>query len=107
MENSFQFNYLDRLFKTSPEISLNKASKFVILSDLHVGSRRRRDDFLKNSEMFMHLLKNYYLKNNYKIIELIISSIILLITNDFYFTESTAVFKSFSSKSRSGFGIKL
>ena len=68
MENSFQFNYLDRLFKTSPEISLNKASKFVILSDLHVGSRRRRDDFLKNSEMFMHLLKNYYLKNNYKII---------------------------------------
>ena len=68
MENSFQFSYLDKLFKDAPEIVLNKYSKFVILSDFHIGVRKRRDDFLKNSEMFMYLLKNYYLKNNYKII---------------------------------------
>jgi UDP-2,3-diacylglucosamine pyrophosphatase LpxH len=68
MENSFQFSYLDQLYKDAPEIKLNDRSKFVIISDLHVGKRKRRDDFLNNSDMFMHLLKNYYLKNDYKII---------------------------------------
>ena len=68
MENSFQFSYLDKIYENAPEIKLNEFSKIVILSDLHVGVRKRRDDFLKNSEMFMYLLRNYYLKNNYKII---------------------------------------
>ena len=68
MENSFQFNYLDRIFETSPVIDIDENSKFVILSDMHIGRRRLRDDFLKNSHMFMYLLNNYYIKNNYRII---------------------------------------
>ena len=68
MENTFQNSYLDELFDRAPEISLNDRSRYVIISDLHVGSRRRRDDFLGNSKMFMYLLENYYLKNNFKLI---------------------------------------
>ncbi len=68
MENSFQFSYLDRLYDEAPELRLNEQSRIVIISDLHVGVRKRRDDFLRNSEMFMYLLENYYMKNGFKII---------------------------------------
>lgn len=60
--------YLDSLFSNAAEIELKNESKIAIFSDLHVGSRTRRDDFLPNSSMFLYLLENYYLKKGYTLI---------------------------------------
>jgi len=35
---------------------------------MHLGNGKRNDDFKKNSGLFYHVLKNYYLKNNYTLI---------------------------------------
>ncbi|MDX9800006.1 MAG: metallophosphoesterase family protein [Spirochaetia bacterium] len=60
--------YLDSLYKNAPEINLGKESRIVIFSDLHVGSKTRRDDFLPNSAMFLNILENYYLAKDYTMI---------------------------------------
>ncbi len=41
----------------------------VIFSDLHAGNgARRKDDFLKNSEMFMKVIDQYYYKKDFSLI---------------------------------------
>ncbi len=60
--------YLDSLFNSAPELKIDNRSKIVIFSDLHVGSRSRRDDFLPNSAMFLYLIENYYLPRGYVMI---------------------------------------
>ncbi len=60
--------YLDSLYRNAPEITLASDSRIVIFSDLHVGSKTRRDDFLPNSTMFLTILEKYYLAKNYTMI---------------------------------------
>ena len=60
--------YLDNLFNNANSVEIDINSKIVIFSDLHVGTRTRRDDFLPNSKMFLYLLEKYYLAGGYTLI---------------------------------------
>ena len=62
------YEKLDKLFNNSPSLSINETDKIVIFSDFHLGGRKSRDDFLPNSEMFSHILENYYYKKKFKLI---------------------------------------
>lgn len=63
------FSQLDRMFEGSPQIKLGKKSKIIIFSDLHVGNGvKRKDDFHKNSKMFMKVIDEYYNKNDFSLV---------------------------------------
>ena len=68
IEKFFIEEYLDSLLNNSQIVKINSKSKIVIFSDLHMGRRNRKDDFLLNSSMFMYLLENYYLPRGYTLI---------------------------------------
>ncbi len=59
---------LQTLYNDVPEIRLNRRDRLVVFSDLHVGNRRRGDDFLKNAELFMDVLEQHYLAQGYTLI---------------------------------------
>lgn len=59
---------LNSLFSRAPEIPLGAGDRYVIFSDLHVGDGRRNDDFLRNSQLFMALLRDHYLPEGYGLI---------------------------------------
>jgi hypothetical protein len=56
------------LYQEAPEIKLNRRERLVVFSDLHVGNRRRGDDFLKNAELFMDVLRQHYLLQGYSLV---------------------------------------
>lgn len=62
------YQKFDNLFNNSPEIKLNNSDKYVIFSDFHIGNRKMRDDFTKNSAMFIEIIKGYYFEKGYKLI---------------------------------------
>ena len=66
-EKSIEKN-LNRLFEWTPVRKLPKKSRIVILSDLHMGNGKGRDDFLKNGSLFRTMLKDYYLDHDYEMI---------------------------------------
>ncbi len=68
IEKFFIEEYLDSLLNNSQVIKINSKTKIVIFSDIHLGRRNRKDDFLENSSMFMHLLEHYYLPRGYTLI---------------------------------------
>jgi predicted phosphodiesterase len=59
---------LQSLYDEASEIKLNRRDRLVVFSDLHVGNRRRGDDFLKNAELFMHVLEQHYLAQGFTLI---------------------------------------
>jgi UDP-2,3-diacylglucosamine pyrophosphatase LpxH len=59
---------LRTLYNHTPEIELSRRDRLVVFSDLHVGNRRRGDDFLKNAQLFMHVLEQHYLTQGYTLI---------------------------------------
>ena len=59
---------LQSLYNDAPEIKLRGRDRLVIFSDLHVGNRRRGDDFLKNAQLFMHVLEQSYLPRGYTLV---------------------------------------
>ena len=59
---------LQSLYDEAPEIKLSRRNRLVVFSDLHVGNRRRGDDFLKNAELFMHVLEQHYLSQEFTLI---------------------------------------
>ncbi|MCX6557265.1 MAG: metallophosphoesterase [Candidatus Aminicenantes bacterium] len=61
-------NKLDRLLRTAPELSLGPRQKMVIFSDLHLGDGGGNDDFKKNGELFLAVLRNRYLEENFTLI---------------------------------------
>lgn len=61
-------NNLEKLYHNSPKIEISDSDRFVIFSDLHMGNGGMNDDFAKNAQLFDFILKNYYLKKNYKLI---------------------------------------
>ncbi|MCL2793339.1 MAG: metallophosphoesterase family protein [Spirochaetaceae bacterium] len=95
--------YLDSLLSNSKALKINAQSKIVIFSDLHIGRRNRKDDFLNNSSMFMHLLEHYYLPCGYTLI--LNGDIEELQRNSFYkvrekWPDLYALFNKFDSEER-------
>lgn len=63
------FSRLEKIYKNAPEYTFKKSSKYIIFSDLHLGNgKKRKDDFFRNSEMFLDVLESYYLKNDYTLV---------------------------------------
>jgi len=61
-------SWLETLFQEASEIPLSRRDRLVIFSDLHVGNRRRGDDFLKNADLFVDVLGRHYLDQGYGLI---------------------------------------
>lgn len=59
---------LQNLYEQARVIPLSDRDRWVVFSDLHVGNRTRRDDFLHNSAMFMRVLEDYYLAGGYSLL---------------------------------------
>ncbi len=59
---------LCNLYKSTDKVGLPPDEKFIIFSDLHMGSGGKRDDFKKNSRLMLYVLENYYLAQNYTLI---------------------------------------
>jgi len=59
---------LQIIYNEAPEIKLSHRDRLVVFSDLHVGNRRRGDDFLNNAELFMNVLEQHYLAREYTLI---------------------------------------
>jgi UDP-2,3-diacylglucosamine pyrophosphatase LpxH len=59
---------LCNLYNSAPVIKLTNQDRYIIFSDLHIGTKGKRDDFKKNSSLLLSALENYYLKNNYTLI---------------------------------------
>jgi UDP-2,3-diacylglucosamine pyrophosphatase LpxH len=59
---------IQSLYDEAPEVKLSNRDRLVVFSDLHVGNRRRGDDFAKNAELFMHVLEQHYLARDYTLI---------------------------------------
>lgn len=59
---------LNALFHTAPVVNLEKETRIVIISDLHMGSGSRKDDFLGNAALLAKALESYYLPKGYTLI---------------------------------------
>ncbi len=68
IKDNHYFQLLEKLYKDSPELTIDKKDKIVIFSDLHMGDGRSMDDFHSNSGLFLSALNNFYYKNGYTLI---------------------------------------
>ncbi len=68
MEDAPNSEELTRLFEKTTPLPLTENDRYVIFSDLHMGGGGRNDDFLRNSELFISLLRDHYLPEGYKLI---------------------------------------
>lgn len=70
MNNSIKqvYRQLDNILEKAHRVSLEKHSRLVIFSDLHMGNGGKNDDFLPNEPLFTTALKDYYLKNDYSLV---------------------------------------
>jgi UDP-2,3-diacylglucosamine pyrophosphatase LpxH len=59
---------LQKLFDSSKEIYIQSDDKIVILSDLHIGNTKGRDDFNQNRALFSKILIDNYFNKGYKLI---------------------------------------
>jgi UDP-2,3-diacylglucosamine pyrophosphatase LpxH len=49
-------------------MELTRGSRLVVFSDLHLGDRGDRDDFLPNAVLFLHVLERYYLARGFTLV---------------------------------------
>jgi len=68
MRKRHLFKRIDNIFNHSQNIKITDKDKFVIFSDLHIGNKKRNDDFFHNGNEFVRILSNYYYTNNYTLI---------------------------------------
>jgi UDP-2,3-diacylglucosamine pyrophosphatase LpxH len=68
MKKEPYYNLLQRLCSRTGSINITDKDRIVVLSDLHMGERNSRDDFLSNSSLFMKSLTDYYLPQGYTLI---------------------------------------
>ncbi|MBD3386532.1 metallophosphoesterase [candidate division KSB1 bacterium] len=68
MNQDIIFHNLEKLYKNTPETELNPNDRVVIFSDLHLGNGGERDDFRKNAKLFTTVVREYYLRNQFKMI---------------------------------------
>lgn len=59
---------LKQLYMLSPAVYLEDHPKMVFLSDLHLGNGGDLDDFKKNADLIMSVLKDYYLPQDYTLV---------------------------------------
>lgn len=65
--NKIVYKNLDKMFEESPREKLEKGSKWVIFSDLHMGDGGSSDDFNTNADLFVNALHHYYFKKEFKL----------------------------------------
>lgn len=56
------------LYHKTRVLDISDTDKIIIFSDLHMGNRKRQDDFRKNAQMFSKILKEYYFERGYTLI---------------------------------------
>ena len=61
-------HHLAQLLDSSSEIQLKNRDKYIIFSDTHAGNRKSRDDFNKTGDMFIQVIRDYYLPRGYTLI---------------------------------------
>jgi len=60
--------HLEQLLENARTVSLEKSSKVLILSDLHIGNGGRRDEFLRNADLVTSMLSGYYHPEGYSLL---------------------------------------
>ena len=66
IENLIQKN-LRSTYEAARVVKMKLRDKFVVWSDIHLGDGSRRDDFRRNADLFLTVLRHYYAKQ-YKLI---------------------------------------
>ncbi|NTU53020.1 MAG: metallophosphoesterase [Chlorobiaceae bacterium] len=61
-------HHLERLLKGSETILIDRASKVVVFSDLHLGDGGRNDEFLHNAPLFSTVLRDRYLADGFSLV---------------------------------------
>jgi predicted phosphodiesterase len=56
---------LDSLYKKAPVLRLGPDAQLVVFSDLHLGNGGKDDDFRKNADLFLAVLRRHYLEKRY------------------------------------------
>jgi len=59
---------LERLLRAAPELDPGPDHRLVIFSDLHLGDGGGNDDFKKNADLFLALLRRHYLEKDFTLI---------------------------------------
>jgi UDP-2,3-diacylglucosamine pyrophosphatase LpxH len=59
---------LDRLLQAAPELAPGADYRLVIFSDLHLGDGGGSDDFKKNGDLFLAVLRRHYLEENFTLV---------------------------------------
>jgi len=59
---------LQRLLDTAKTVTLDHASKILVLSDLHMGNGGRLDEFRRNAELVKSMLEGYYRPQHYSLV---------------------------------------
>ncbi len=57
---SYAHRRLTGVFERALEVPFDRSSRFVFLSDCHRGDGSRADAFIRNQELFLHILGHYY-----------------------------------------------
>ena len=60
--------HLKNLYEEASVREISSEDKLVIFSDLHMGNGSKRDVFKKNAALFLKILKQVYLKNDFHLI---------------------------------------
>ncbi|MEQ8808799.1 MAG: hypothetical protein RIE59_07000, partial [Imperialibacter sp.] len=67
-EAKLVYRNLDEMFERAPSFPIDKKSKIVIFSDLHMGDGSTKDDFLPNSSLFIQSVKDYYIPKGFSMV---------------------------------------
>lgn len=59
---------LTNLAESTPLKEISDRDNLVIFSDLHMGDGGKSDDFVTNSDLLSHILKNHYQKKDYTLV---------------------------------------
>jgi len=65
---TYAIETLNTLYEKTEPLSLGDDDRYIIFSDLHMGNGGRADDFRSNAEIFMRVLREYYLNAGYTLI---------------------------------------
>lgn len=56
------------LMESAPKQVLTGGERMVFVSDMHLGDRSSRDDFVRNEELVMGALGSYYLNRGWRLV---------------------------------------
>jgi len=59
---------LEKTYSHSPELTIGRDDRFIILSDFHIGSGKSRDEFRRNADLVIRALRDWYLPEGYILI---------------------------------------